>query len=374
MKSLICFGTRPEAIKLAPIVKTFKQRATFDVRVCVTSQHRQMLDQVLEIFEITPDYDLNVMVPRQSLEGLTAKVLESLALVLEKEQPDFILVQGDTTTTFAAALAAFYKQVPVAHVEAGLRTYHKFSPFPEELNRQMTTRLTDWHFAPTARAQRALEQEQVPSNKIFMVGNTVIDALLAVVERVRKNDLKFRKQFQGIDFRKRLLLITGHRRENFGQGFEDVCGAVKAIAQRNTDLEIVYPVHLNPSVQEPVNKILSDLPNVHLLPPQDYLSFVWLLDRCHLVLTDSGGVQEEAPSLGKPVLVTRETTERAEAIEAGVACLVGTDSATIVSRVQCLLDDPLLYQNMSRAQNPYGDGKSAERIADVLAQHGGKRK
>lgn len=366
MKILICFGTRPEAIKLAPVVKEFKRRDAFDVRICVTSQHREMLDQVLEIFEITPDYDLNLMMPGQSLESLTAKVIESMSSVLEKEKPDYIVVQGDTTTTFAAALAAFYKKVSVVHVEAGLRTYQKFSPFPEELNRQMTTRLTDWHFAPTERAREALLKENVPSDQVFTVGNTVIDALFTVVERARVLDMKFCKQFGMVDFNKRLLLITGHRRENFGQGFENVCNAIKIISKANPDLEIVYPVHLNPHVQEPVKKILSELSNVHLIPPQDYLTFLWLLDRSFIVLTDSGGVQEEAPSLGKPVLVTRDTTERGEAIDAGVARLVGTNQDLIVHWVQRLLDENSLYQKMSKAQNPYGDGKSAERIADVL--------
>lgn len=365
-KILICFGTRPEAIKLAPVVKEFKKRDGFDVRICVTSQHREMLDQVLEIFEISPDYDLDLMMPGQSLESLTAKVIESMATVLEKEKPDYIVVQGDTTTTFAAALAAFYKRVSVVHVEAGLRTYQKFSPFPEELNRQMTTRLTDWHFAPTERAREALLKENVPSDQVFTVGNTVIDALFTIVKRARALDMKYRKQFVTIDFKKRLLLITGHRRENFGQGFENVCNAIKIISKANPDLEIVYPVHLNPHVQGPVKEILSGLSNVHLIPPQDYLIFLWLLDQSFIVLTDSGGVQEEAPSLGKPVLVTRDTTERGEAIDAGVAHLVGTSQDRIVHWVQRLLDEDALYQKMSRAQNPYGDGKSAERIADVL--------
>jgi UDP-N-acetylglucosamine 2-epimerase (non-hydrolysing) len=365
-KVLICFGTRPEAIKLAPVVKEFKRRDAFDVRICVTSQHREMLDQVLEIFEISPDYDLDLMTPGQSLESLTAKVIESMSSVMEKETPDFLVVQGDTTTTFAAALAAFYKKVSVVHVEAGLRTYQKFSPFPEELNRQMTSRLTDWHFAPTERAREALLKENVPGDRVFMVGNTVIDALLSLVEKARTLDLKFKKQFEMIDFNKRLLLITGHRRENFGQGFKNVCHAIKMISQANPDLEIVYPVHLNPHVQEPVKKILSGLSNVHLILPQDYLTFVWLLEQSFIVLTDSGGVQEEAPSLGKPVLVTRDTTERGEAIDAGVARLVGTNTDQIVHYVQRLLDESFFYQQMSRPQNPYGDGKSAGRIADVL--------
>ena len=365
-KILICFGTRPEAIKLAPIVKEFQGRPGFIVRVCVTSQHREMLDQVLELFEIFPDYDLNVMTSGQSLESLTIKVLESMSSVLSKENPDCIVVQGDTTTTFASALSAFYKKIPVAHVEAGLRTYQKFSPFPEEINRQMTSCLTDWHFAPTGRARDALLGENFPEDRIFVVGNTVIDALLKVVEKARLSDVTFRKRFEQVDFDKRLLLVTGHRRENFGQGFINICSAIRNLAKANQDLEIVYPVHLNPHVQKPVKDLLSDLPNVHLIPPQDYLTFVWLMDRSYIVLTDSGGVQEEAPSLGKPVLVTRDTTERTEALDAGVARLVGTETEFIVYWVQRLLDDLNTYQAMSRPQNPYGDGKSSGQIAEVL--------
>jgi UDP-N-acetylglucosamine 2-epimerase (non-hydrolysing) len=365
-KIMICFGTRPEAIKLAPIVKEFQGRPGFDVRICVTSQHREMLDQVLKLFEIIPDHDLDVMTSGQSLEGLTVKVLGSMSSVLSQENPDCIVVQGDTTTTFAAALAAFYQKIPVAHVEAGLRTYQKFSPFPEEMNRQMTSCLTDWHFAPTERARDALLGENFPEGRIFVVGNTVIDALLTVVEKTRVSDVQLRKQFEQVDFDKRVLLVTGHRRENFGQGFINVCSAIRYLAQKNQDLEIVYPVHLNPHVQKPVNDLLSGLPNVHLIPPQDYLTFVWLMDRSYMVLTDSGGVQEEVPSLGKPVLVTRDTTERTEALDAGVARLVGTETELIVSWVQRLLDDENTYQAMSHPQNPYGDGKSSGQIADVL--------
>jgi UDP-N-acetylglucosamine 2-epimerase (non-hydrolysing) len=289
-----------------------------------------------------------------------------MSSVLSKENPDCIVVQGDTTTTFAAALSAFYKKIPVAHVEAGLRTYHKFSPFPEEMNRQMTSCLTDWHFAPTGRARDALLGENFSEARIFVVGNTVIDALLMVVEKVRASDVTFRKQFEQVNFDKRLLLVTGHRRENFGQGFINVCSAIRDLAKANQDLEIVYPVHLNPHVQKPVKDLLSGLPNVYLIPPQDYLTFVWLMDQSYIVLTDSGGVQEEAPSLGKPVLVTRDTTERTEALDAGVARLVGTETELIVYWVQRLLDDPNIYQAMSRPQNPYGDGKSSVQIAEVL--------
>ncbi|GJL57097.1 MAG: UDP-N-acetyl glucosamine 2-epimerase [Nitrospirales bacterium] len=325
-----------------------------------------MLDQVLEIFEISPNHDLNLMTPGQTLEHLTGKVVERMSKVLLQEKPDCIVVQGDTTTTFAAALAAFYHKVGVVHVEAGLRTYQKFAPFPEEMNRQMTSRLTDWHFAPTVRAREALLKENFSAENIFVVGNTVIDALLMTVDKVRSLDDEFRQRFMFLDLHKRMLLITGHRRENFGQGFVNVCNAIRTIAKANPSLEIVYPVHLNPNVQKPVNAILSGLSNVHLIPPQDYLAFVWLLDRSHIVLTDSGGVQEEAPSLRKPVLVTRDTTERTEAVDAGVARLVGTDTDVIVHLVQRLLDDNLFYKEMSHGQNPYGDGTSSEKIAEIL--------
>jgi UDP-N-acetylglucosamine 2-epimerase (non-hydrolysing) len=365
-KILFCFGTRPEAIKLAPIINEFQGRGEFDVKVCVTSQHREMLDQVLAIFEISPDYDLNLMTPGQTLEHITGKIVEAISTVLAEEKPDCIVVQGDTTTTFATALSAFYKKIPVAHVEAGLRTYQKFAPFPEEMNRQMTSCLTDWHFAPTEKARQALLQGNYPSDKVFVVGNTVIDALFMVVDKVRSLDDMFRERFKTIDFNKRMILITGHRRENFGQGFVDVCNAIRIIAAANPELEMVYPVHLNPNVQEPVNQILSGISNVHLIPPQDYLTFVWLLDQSYIVLTDSGGVQEEAPSLGKPVLVTRDTTERTEAIDAGVAHLVGTNTDLIVHWVQVLLEEDLIYQKMSQPQSPYGDGKSSGQIADVL--------
>ena len=365
-KVLICFGTRPEAVKLAPLVKHLQSCPMFDVRICVTSQHREMLDQVLEHFEIFPDHDLNLMTPGQTLEQITGKVVERMSTVLSYEKPACLVVQGDTTTTFAASLAAFYQKVAVAHVEAGLRTYQKYAPFPEEMNRQMTSCLSDWHFAPTKQAYDALVKENFPADNIFVVGNTVIDALLMTVKKVRGLGGRFRKQFKFFDVNKRMLLITGHRRENFGQGFVNVCNAIRLIANANPNLEIIYPVHLNPNVQEPVNDLLSDLSNVYLMPPQDYLSFVWLLDRSYIVLTDSGGVQEEAPSLGKPVLVTRDTTERTEAVDAGVAKLVGTNTDLIVSCTQRLLDDKVVYDEMSRSQNPYGDGTSSAKIASVL--------
>jgi len=365
-KILICFGTRPEAIKLIPVVQECASRPGFEVKVCVTSQHRQMLDQVLELFDITPHYDLDLMTPQQTLPKLTGAVIVSMSEVLAQERPDCMVVQGDTTTSFAAALAAYYQRISVAHVEAGLRTCQKFAPFPEEMNRRMTACLTDWHFAPTTRARKALLKEGFPAERIFTVGNTVIDALLAVLEKARANDAIIRKRFPMLNHDRRMLLITGHRRENFGQGFLNICHAIRCLAKANPELEIVYPVHLNPHVQAPVRAMLSELANVHLLLPQDYLMFVWLLDHCDIVLTDSGGVQEEAPSMGKPVLVMRETTERPEAVEAGVARLVGTDTATIIQEVQRLLDDEGAYKAMSQVQNPYGDGTSSRQIAEIL--------
>ncbi len=365
-KVLVCFGTRPEAIKLAPLVKEFSSRSSFHTRVCATAQHRQMLDQVLELFGITPDHDLNLMNPDQTLEKLTGAVVLSIAKVLLEEKPDLVVVQGDTTTTFAVALAAFYQRIQVAHIEAGLRTGNKYAPFPEEINRQMTSCLADWHFAPTERAKQALLSEDFPEERVFTVGNTVIDALIEVLKKARQRDPEIRSQLAMIDTDKKILLITGHRRENFGEGFQNICSAVRQIAQANPHLEIVYPVHLNPNVQKPVKSILAGLGNVHLVEPQDYLRFVWMLDKSSIVLTDSGGVQEEAPSLGKPVLVMREVTERPEAVEAGVAKLVGTDPELILSSVQTLIEDSAEYDRMSRAQNPFGDGTSSVQIADIL--------
>ncbi|MCP4606574.1 MAG: UDP-N-acetylglucosamine 2-epimerase (non-hydrolyzing) [Proteobacteria bacterium] len=366
-KALICFGTRPEAIKLAPVVKELSKRTEFEVRVCVTAQHREMLDQVLELFEIKPDYDLNLMSPKQSLGKLTATIVESVDRILTKDKPDIVIVQGDTTTTFSVALAAFYRQIKVAHVEAGLRTYQKYAPFPEEMNRKITSCLTDWHFVPTDRARDALLKENYPPHSIFTVGNSVIDALLMVVKRAREQETRIIKELPAVKNEGRILLVTGHRRENFGKGFENICRAIRRIAEDNLDLQIVYPVHLNPNVQEPVNRILGDLKNVVLLEPLDYVSFVWLMDRCSILLTDSGGVQEEAPTLGKPVIVMRNVTERPEAVEAGVAELVGTDPERIRASVQTLLDNEAEYRRMSCAQNPYGDGTSASQIADIIA-------
>lgn len=368
MRILSVFGTRPEAIKMAPVVKALAGDPFFDARVCVTAQHRQMLDQVLELFDIKPDFDLDLMRADQGLGDITGSVLSGMHGVFSQWRPDMVLVHGDTTTTLAASLSAYYAKVSIGHVEAGLRTGDKFSPWPEEMNRHLTGVLADVHFAPTKRARENLLHEGISSERIHITGNTVIDALLNVVERIRA-DVELRQQlsalFPFLDSAKPFLLVTGHRRENFGSGFENICQAIVDIAGRN-DVQIVYPVHLNPHVQEPVRRILSGLDNVFLLDPQSYLPFVYLMHRCTLVLTDSGGIQEEAPSLGKPVLVMRDTTERPEALVAGTAKLVGTDRERIAREVGTLLDDKNVYQAMSEAHNPYGDGSSAHRIAAFL--------
>lgn len=368
LKVLTVFGTRPEAIKMAPVVKALACDDAFDARVCVTAQHRQMLDQVLDIFSIQPDFDLNLMKPGQDLSDITSNVLMGMREVYRQWTPDIILVHGDTTTTLAASLSAYYAKIKIGHVEAGLRTHNKYSPWPEEMNRRLAGAVTDIHFAPTAMARANLLHEGMAANTIHITGNTVIDALLDVVDRVRTDTtLKagFDGEFDFINPEKQLVLVTGHRRENFGAGFENICHALRDIASRG-DVQIVYPVHLNPNVQEPVRRILSDVPDVHLIEPLDYLPFVYLMDRCSLLITDSGGVQEEAPSLGKPVLVMRDTTERPEAVEAGTVKLVGTDSAAIVREANRLLDDRAAYDAMARAHNPYGDGLAAGRIRDLL--------
>lgn len=368
MKVLTVFGTRPEAIKMAPVVKALAADTTFEAKVCVTAQHRQMLDQVLDIFSIKPDFDLNLMKPGQDLSDITSNVLLGMREVYKQWMPDIVLVHGDTTTTLAASLSAYYAKVKVGHVEAGLRTHNKFSPWPEEMNRRITGAITDIHFAPTAMARANLLAEGIVDGHIHVTGNTVIDALLDVVDRVRQDaalKARFDAQFDFIDTRKRLILVTGHRRENFGTGFENICQALARLAVRG-DVQIVYPVHLNPNVQEPVNRILSQVSNVKLIEPQDYLPFIYLMDRSTLLITDSGGVQEEAPSLGKPVLVMRNTTERPEAVDAGTVKLVGTDPAIIVSEANRLLDDPVAYEAMARAHNPYGDGQAASRIRELL--------
>ena len=370
---LLVFGTRPEAIKMAPVHRALARDPRFRVKVCVTAQHREMLDQVLELFGIEPEYDLDLMRPGQDLSAITGSVLEGMKGVLEEASPDYVLVHGDTTTTMAASLAAYYAQVPVGHVEAGLRTGDIYSPWPEEMNRRLTGSIATLHFAPTEAARANLLREGVDEARVAVTGNTVIDALLGMVERVRAGgEGEFRERFEGIHFERRLVLVTGHRRENFGGGFERICGALAELS-RTPDVEIVYPVHLNPNVQEPVHRILGSLPNVHLIAPQEYLPFLFLMDRAHLIITDSGGIQEEAPSLGKPVLVMRDTTERPEAVEAGTVRLVGTDTRVIVEAARSLLEDEDEYRSMSFAHNPYGDGAASQRIADALARAGAAR-
>lgn len=368
MKVLTVFGTRPEAIKMAPVVKSLAADPYFDAKVCVTAQHRQMLDQVLDIFDIKPDFDLNVMRPGQDLSDVTGNVLIGMREVYKKWKPDMVLVHGDTTTTLAASLSAYYSQVPVGHVEAGLRTFKKYSPWPEEINRRLTGVISDLHFAPTEKAEANLINEGLSEESLFITGNTVIDALMNVVKRVRIDE-SIRKTLEGkfpfLNENMRMILVTGHRRENFGEGFENICNALADIAQRG-DVQIVYPVHLNPNVQEPVKRILFGIDNVFLIEPADYLPFVYLMDRCYLIITDSGGIQEEAPSLGKPVLVMRDSTERPEAVEAGTVRLVGTNREFIVSEANRLLDDKTAYEDMSRAHNPYGDGLASARIRDIL--------
>lgn len=373
IKVLSVFGTRPEAIKMAPVVMAVAAHPELEGRVCVTAQHRDMLDQVLELFELTPDHDLDLMRPGQSLHGLTARIIAGLEPVLKAEQPDVVLVHGDTTTTLATTLASFYSHVPVGHVEAGLRTGDLTAPFPEEANRVLADKLCRFHFAPTERSAAALRAEGHAEEGIVVTGNTVIDALLWVRDRVRARPLADFAEVYGTAAEviasedTRIILVTGHRRESFGQGFLDICTALRTLAERYPDVHIVYPVHLNPRVQAPVNEHLSGLGNVHLLAPLDYAPFVRLMDRCTFLLTDSGGIQEEAPSLGKPVLVMREVTERPEGIEAGTVRLVGTDVDTIVRESVRLLDEPEAYEAMRRAHNPYGDGRASARIAATLA-------
>ncbi len=367
-KVMVVFGTRPEAIKMAPLVTALKQRPELETIVAVTAQHRQMLDQVLELFEITPDEDLNVMQPGQTLSGLTSRIVQGMEEVIAKHKPDIVLVHGDTTTTFATSLAAFYQRTAIGHVEAGLRTGNLYSPWPEEANRKLTGVLANLHFAPTQKSADNLRIENVNPDTIHVTGNTVIDALLAVVDRIKTNpdlEAELAARFPFLDASKRLVLVTGHRRENFGDGFEQICHALKNIAARG-DTQVVYPVHLNPNVQEPVKRILGDQTAVHLIDPQDYLPFVYLMSRSHIILTDSGGIQEEAPSLGKPVLVMRDTTERPEAVDAGTVKLVGTSSDNIVEQISRLLDDSDAYTLMAHAHNPYGDGNASDLISSIL--------
>lgn len=365
IKNLIIFGTRPEAIKMAPLVREFQNnKGQFETRVCVTAQHREMLDQVLNFFEIKPDYDLDLMKPNQNLYSLTSDIILGLKPILEKFQPDYVYVHGDTTTTMAASIAAFYAGAKVCHVEAGLRTHNKLSPFPEEINRQVTGRIADLHFAPTLQSKNNLLQENVKQNTIIITGNTVIDALIESSEKVKEIDnAEIENLKKIVDPTKKLILVTGHRRENHGQGFINICQALKEISTTNKNVQIIYPVHLNPNVKEPVYNILGDTHSINLIDPLAYPAFVWLMNQSYLIITDSGGVQEEAPSLGKPVLVMRDTTERPEAVEAGTVILVGTNKELIVKECNDLLNNTNRYEQMSALHNPYGDGQACQRIA-----------
>ncbi|BBU94200.1 MULTISPECIES: non-hydrolyzing UDP-N-acetylglucosamine 2-epimerase [Providencia] len=369
MKVLTVFGTRPEAIKMAPLVHALAEDTDFEAKVCVTAQHREMLDQVLKLFEIIPDYDLNIMKPGQDLTDITCRILEGLKSVFADFQPDVVLVHGDTATTMATSLAAFYHRIPVGHVEAGLRTGNLYSPWPEEANRKIAGHLAMYHFAPTENSRQNLLKESIPDSHIFVTGNSVIDALLWVRDKVMSDQHMMEKlaaNYPFIDPNKKMILVTGHRRESFGGGFERICHALAEIAQAHPDVQVVYPVHLNPNVSEPVKRILHDIDNIILISPQDYLPFVYLMNHAYLILTDSGGIQEEAPSLGKPVLVMRDTTERPEAVDAGTVRLVGTDTQKIVKEVNRLLTDDAEYHEMSRAHNPYGDGHACQRILAAL--------
>lgn len=380
-KVMLVFGTRPEAIKMAPLVKEFQKHSdSFETVVCVTGQHRQMLDQVLELFEITPDFDLNIMKESQDLYDVTARVLTGMRDVLKESKPDIVLVHGDTTTSTAAALAAFYQQIPVGHVEAGLRTHNIYSPWPEEMNRQITGRIATYDFAPTPLSQDNLLYEGISDNHIFVTGNTVIDALHYVVNKIHtsialEGDLISKLRISGYDVirlkgGRKLVLITGHRRENFGEGFISMCRAIKTLTEKYPNVDFVYPMHLNPNVRKPIHEVfgedLSGLGNMFFIEPLEYLSFVYLMENSDIVLTDSGGIQEEAPGLGKPVLVMRDTTERPEALDAGTVKLVGTDYEKIINEVSSLLDDTAHYEEMSKAVNPYGDGLACSRIVNIL--------
>lgn len=368
-KVLTVFGTRPEAIKMAPLVHALKNDERFEAKVCVTAQHREMLDQVLELFEIKPEYDLDLMKPGQTLNDITAKILIELKPVLHEFKPDVVLVHGDTATTFSASLAAYYEQISVGHIEAGLRTGNIYSPWPEEANRKLTAALTSYHFAPTQTSKENLIKENYQSDNICVTGNTVIDALLMIKDKIDKDEVlrsKLEKKFPFIDNSKKMILVTGHRRESFGDGFERICKALSYISNQFKDIQIVYPMHLNPNVREPVNRILGNHDNVILIEPQQYLPFIYLMSKSYIILTDSGGIQEEAPSLGKPVLVMRDTTERPEAIEAGTVKLVGTQESDIIDGLSELLLDENKYKDMSFAHNPYGDGHACRKILEIL--------
>ena len=372
IKNLIIFGTRPEAIKMAPLVKEFQKNThDFETKVCITAQHREMLDQVLDFFEITPDYDLDLMKPNQNLYTLTSDIITGLKPVLEEFNPDYVYVHGDTTTTMASSIASFYSGAKVCHIEAGLRTFNMQSPFPEEMNRCVTGVVTNYHFSPTETSKKNLLTESKAEESILITGNTVIDALLYSVAKIKSpefKDCEVQTLKNLIDSDKRLVLVTGHRRENHGQGFLNICKALKTIAEENKDVQIVYPVHLNPNVQKPVYELLSGIENINLINPLSYPAFVWLMEKSYLIITDSGGVQEEAPSLGKPVLVMRDTTERPEAVDAGTVLLVGTDSDKIITEASLLLKDSEAYQKMSALHNPYGDGKACERIVNFIKE------
>ena len=374
-KVLLVFGTRPEAIKMAPLVKAFEEDSLIESKVCVTAQHREMLDQVLDIFDIKPEYDLNIMKAGQDLFDVTVNVLTGMKEVLNDFKPDIVLVHGDTTTTSSTSLAAFYNKIKVGHIEAGLRTGDIYSPWPEEANRQVTGVLANYHFAPTSTSKDNLLKENKESKNIIVTGNTVIDALFLALDKIENNE-ELKESIKNsiskeyiINDNKKLILVTGHRRENFGEGFVNICESLKELALNNPDIDIVYPVHLNPNVQKPVKEILSNVSNIFLIEPLQYESFIYLMNKSYFIITDSGGVQEEAPSLGKPVLVMRDTTERPEALEAGTVKLVGTDAKKIIKEAQLLLDDEKEYNKMSKSHNPYGDGKASQRIVDFIKEN-----
>lgn len=371
LKVLLVFGTRPEAIKMAPLVHALQADHLIDARVCVSAQHRQMLDSVMSQFNIEADYDLNIMKPNQTLIELTTRMQLGLTEVYQEFKPNLVLVHGDTSTTLSASLAAFYQKIDIGHVEAGLRTYNLYSPWPEEANRQLTGTLAKFHFAPTATAAQYLQQENKQSEKIHITGNTVIDALFFIKNKLDESahlNLEMQEKFSMLDLKKKWILITGHRRENFGEGFENICKALKKLALKYPDIEFIYPVHMNPNVMKPVYDYLDGIENIKLIEPQEYLPFIWLMQHSHLILTDSGGIQEEAPSLGIPVLVMRDTTERPEAVEAGTVKLIGALEESIVHHVSELLDNELLHDQMSQAHNPYGDGQSCQRIVNIIKQ------
>ncbi len=375
-KILIVFGTRPEAIKMAPLVIAFKKYSdTCTIKVCVTAQHREMLDQVLNIFDIVPDYDLNIMKPGQDLCDVTSNILSGMKDVFDDYQPNLVFVHGDTTTTFATTLAAFYKKIKIAHIEAGLRTGNIYNPWPEEANRLLTTQITNYHFAPTLTSKENLQKENIPDINIAVTGNTVIDALFIALEKIKSNKefengiINKLKNLYPFNPERKIILVTGHRRENHGKKFISICEGLKSIAEQNSDVDIVYPVHLNPNVQKPVKEILSSIPNVYLIEPLQYEDFIYLMDKSYFIITDSGGIQEEAPSLGKPVLLMRKSTERPEALEAGTVKLVGTDKEKILKEAQKLLHVKEEFDKMSKAHNPYGDGKACERVIDFLMKN-----